>query len=90
MKSFSFLGHVYETERMRMFVNTGGVMIKIKQGDLVASNAPMVTDQHSLPCVVQYDGKYHAISVPASFRPGAEVNVRMVTKPALKRLKTDF
>ena len=87
MKTFEFLGHVFDSDRVTTLVRTSGALIKVKAAEFDGAGAQLVTDQHSLPCVVHHDNKYHALSIPQDFKPGEEMNVRLISKPALKRFR---
>ncbi len=87
MKTFEFLGQVLDSDRVTALVRMSGTLIKVKADEFDSAQAKLVTDQHTLPCVVHHDKMYHALSIPQDFRPGDEMNVRLISKPALKRFR---
>lgn len=87
MKTFAFLGHTFDADRVATLVRTSGVLIKVKAEDMLTSDSRLVTDQHTYPCVVHHENMYHALSLPKDFRPGDLMNVKLISKPALKRFR---
>ncbi len=87
MKTFVFLGQVFDSDRVATLVRTSGALIKIKASDLVSDSAKLVTDSWTTPCVIHHENKYHALSIPQDFKPGEELAARLISKPALKRFR---
>jgi hypothetical protein len=87
MKTFDFLGHAYDADRATLLVRMSGPDIMIKVDDMVLTSAKLVTDHFSLPCVVQHENKYHALSLPQDFKASGEIKVRLLSKPTLKRFR---
>lgn len=72
MKTFQFLGQVFDSDRVATLVRMSGTQIKVKADDFIQDGAKLVTDQWTTPCVVHHENKYHALSIPQDFKPGFE------------------
>lgn len=87
MKFHHFNSQVYDADSIVNLSKTMGVHIRIEADAAIVNSNPFVHQDVKYPVVVLHDNQYLVLAMPATFTGDQIVDVLLLSKPALKKIK---
>lgn len=82
-----FNGQIYDAGSIDTLVATNGVKITIEADTTIENDRAYVSNKLALPVVIAIDTQYHLFAIPANFPGDQYVDVILITKHTLKKIK---
>lgn len=87
MNFHHFNNQVYDADSIVNLAKTMGTHIRLEADMIATEGNPYVHENIKYPVVVLFDNQYLVLAMPVNFTGDQIVDVTLLSKPALKKIK---